>query len=269
MISLTLSIVIPAYNEEDYLKKCLDSIAAQTVAPEAVYVVDNNSTDKTAAIAQSYPFVTLLKEKRQGIVPARDKGFNSVKTDLIGRIDADTILPSTWVAQALAFMKDNESALTGGCYIYDLGMPRFAGWMQNQLAFRANRLILGYYITWGSNLVFPTKWWHDVKDEVCHDPFIHEDLDLGIHLHRHGYEVTYKTSFKVGIASRFFLHRRKGFTRQLNYMKMWPRTLKSHHLKHYGLAYLGTYIVYTSYWMVRPLNWLGWKLQALHKLKRG
>ena len=53
---LTLSIVIPVFNEQRYIKACLDSIAAQTVKPDEVIVVDNNSTDKTVQIAKKYKF---------------------------------------------------------------------------------------------------------------------------------------------------------------------------------------------------------------------
>jgi len=55
-----ISIIIPAYNEERYLGRCLDAIAAQSVRPYEVIVVDNNSSDDTAKVAQRYPFVTLL-----------------------------------------------------------------------------------------------------------------------------------------------------------------------------------------------------------------
>src|ERR1035437_9021599 len=93
---LTLAIVIPVYNEEFYLKACLNSIAKQTVAPDEVIVVDNNSTDKSVQIAKSYKFVKLLHEKRQHQVFAQATGFNAIKSDIIGRIDADSILPPDW-----------------------------------------------------------------------------------------------------------------------------------------------------------------------------
>jgi glycosyltransferase involved in cell wall biosynthesis len=95
--TLTLSIVIPVYNEQCHLKACLDAIANQTESPDEVIVVDNNSTDRTLAIAESYPFVKILKEKKQGVLAVRTKGFNSARSSIIGRIDADTVLPPGWV----------------------------------------------------------------------------------------------------------------------------------------------------------------------------
>src|SRR5688572_3020117 len=93
----TVSIVIPAYNEENHLRLCLEAVARQTVKPLEVIVVDNNSTDATAAIARSFPFVTLLSEKRQGPQPARDRGYNAAHGEIIGRLDADSIVALDWV----------------------------------------------------------------------------------------------------------------------------------------------------------------------------
>src|SRR5258708_13450803 len=90
--ALTLSLVIPAYNEERYLKACLEAVAQQTISPIEVIVVDNNSTDKTADIAQSYNFVRLVSEKKQGRGHARNKGFDLAIGDNIGRVEFDTVL---------------------------------------------------------------------------------------------------------------------------------------------------------------------------------
>src|SRR5688500_17107775 len=93
---LRASVVIPVYNEADSLDLCLSAIAAQTTQPFEVIVVDNNSTDTTAEIAASYPFVRLVYESRQGVVHARNTGFNLAQGDIIARIDADTVIESGW-----------------------------------------------------------------------------------------------------------------------------------------------------------------------------
>ena len=99
-----VSIVIPAYNEERYLPACLDAIAAQTIKPFEVIVVDNNSSDSTAKIAAQYPFVRVVNEPRRGIGFARNAGFNAAAGDIIGRIDADTHVPASWVAKVQDYL---------------------------------------------------------------------------------------------------------------------------------------------------------------------
>ena len=148
-LAFSLAIVIPAYNEENHLKVCLESLAAQTVTPDEVIVVDNNSTDRTREIVQDYPFVRLLSEKRQGIVYARNRGFNAVKSRFIGRIDSDTILPSNWVERVRDFYSEKtyqKHALTGGGYFYNVRFSRFNGWVQGQLAYRFIRLVIRKFV---------------------------------------------------------------------------------------------------------------------------
>lgn len=257
--ALTLSIVIPAYNEEHHLKACLDSINAQTVQPDEVIVVDNNSADKTAEIALSYPFVKLLKEKRQGVVFARDKGFGAAKSDIIGRIDADTILPPDWIARVKEFYMDSayqSHALTGGCYFYNIRLPRFQGWLQGQVAFRFNRFLMGHYILFGSNMAMPRELWQAVKDNVCHDTDVHEDLDLAIHLDRLGYGISYRDTLKVGVKMRRVRSERGQLWHNLLW---WPRTLRRHGKKTWIFGLVGAAVIY----IVAPFEIIFEKLARL------
>ena len=240
---LSVSIIIPAYNEQRHLQACLDSIVNQTVKPDEVIVVDNNSTDKTVEIAASFPFVKILAEKRQGIVFARDRGFNAATSDIIGRIDADTILPLNWVAYVKSFYKtDNHQnqALTGGGYFYNMRLPKINGWVISQLAYRMNRFILGHYITWGSNMALPRAVWDVVKADTCRRGDIHEDLDLSIHLHRAGYEITYNASLQAGVyLSRVW----ENANERRRHLQRWPNTVKVHNNRLWFMGVIGNVIV--------------------------
>lgn len=256
---LSLSIIIPAYNEEHHLRACLDAVAAQAEQPDEVIVVDNNSSDKTVQIAQSYPFVKVLREERRGVVFARDRGFNAVTSDLIGRIDADTILPPDWVARVKAFYADKNHArhaLTGSCYFYNIRLPRFQGWLQGQVAFRFNRLLMGHYILFGSNMALPRSLWKAVKKNVCHDPDVHEDLDLAIHLHRLGYDITYRDSLRVGTKMRRVRSERGQLWRNLLW---WPRTLRRHGKKTWVFGLVGATVIY----LVAPFETIFEKIARL------
>lgn len=252
---LTLSIVIPVHNEESHLAACLDTIAAQTVMPKEVIVVDNNSTDSSMEIAARYPFVRIIREPKQGIAYARNAGFDTVKSNIIGRIDADSRLPKQWVERMSNFVTKHPTHLiTGGSYFYDLRPTWLFSAIQGQLAFRANRFIIGHYIAWGSNMAFHTDLWRTVRDEVHNDPDIHEDMDLSMHLRAHGYDITYKAGWKVGIDSRLFSPKRSTRKQHLKYLKMWPRTLQKHHYKRAWLGWVGAYGVYFSYWPLLGLH---------------
>ncbi len=229
--ALTLSIVIPAYNEEHHLKNCLDSIAGQTTAPDEVIVVDNNSTDKTAEVARQYSFVKVINEARQGIVYARDCGFEASCGQLIARLDSDTVLPKDWVERVKHFYSDeshSDFALTGGGYFYNVSLPRFNGWIQGQLAYRLIRLVLGHYSLWGSNMVVPRHLWDRAKGYSCTRNDIHEDVDLGIHLHRLGHQISYIENLRVGVYARRIWSERQLLKPAL---ARWPKTMRVHNQK--------------------------------------
>ncbi len=87
--------IVPAYNEENYLEACLKSLTNQLI-PQNEYeiiVVNNNSTDNTEKISRGFPQVRLINEKRQGVVFARIKGVEEAKGGTIAFIDADSTAP--------------------------------------------------------------------------------------------------------------------------------------------------------------------------------
>ncbi len=249
----SLSIVIPAYNEERYIAKCLDAIAAQTIKPDEVIVVDNNSTDDTVEIAKKYPFVKLLHEQRQGIVFARNTGFDTAAGDVIGRIDADTVLPSDWVEKVKVFFDKpghEESVITGSCRFYNLHVGGLTARFYSLLVYRANRVLLGFYFPWGSNSALPRALWQKVRGSVCDRPDIHEDLDLGIHLVRAGYRTTYLSRLRVGAVAKRVVTDRGDLW---HWLTMWPRTVRVHHIKTWPLiwplvlaVWLGRYWIFAT-----------------------
>lgn len=119
---MKVSFVIPAYNEEKGLGECLDSvereISASTFDAEII-VVDNASTDQTAAVAASHPRVRLVREPRKGLVFARAAGFAASEGDLIANVDADTRLTTGWLPRVVSeFEKDPRLAALSGPFIY-------------------------------------------------------------------------------------------------------------------------------------------------------
>lgn len=247
--ALTLSIIIPAYNEEHHLKACLDAIAAQTVAPDEVIVVDNNSTDETTTIAKSYENVRVIKELKQGRANARTAGFDAARSQILGRIDADTVIGIDWVERVKLFYQNpahQETGLSGGAYFYNMRLGHFGGWWQGQIAFRTNRLLLGHYVLYGSNSALPAKLWNKIKTNVCYDPDIHEDLDLSIHWHRAGYPIAYHDDLKVGIKMRRVFEDRHELWEN---MLWWPNTLRRHQLSTWIFGWLGAALLYAISFM--------------------
>lgn len=110
---MKLSIVIPAYNEEKYLSKCLESLKNQTYKNVEIIIVDNGSTDQTVEIAKKYD-TTIIQESKKGVGAARKKGFAQAQGDIIVSTDADCSYPSDWLEKITrAFEKPDTIAVYG------------------------------------------------------------------------------------------------------------------------------------------------------------
>ncbi|HEX4104097.1 MAG TPA: glycosyltransferase family 2 protein [Candidatus Paceibacterota bacterium] len=156
---MKLSFVIPAYNEENYIGDCLDAILRETRgAPydTEIIVVDNASTDGTAAAVAKYPEAKLVREPQKGIVKARRAGYLAATGDLIANVDADTRITPGWVKKVMdAFAKDPKLvALSGPFIYYDVSWKvravtrffyyfGFSFYLMNRFVFRVGSMLQG------------------------------------------------------------------------------------------------------------------------------
>ena len=119
---MKISFVVPAYNEEAIIGKCLDSIFAEIAANQfetEVVVVNNASTDRTKEVALGYAGVRVVDELVKGLVSARKAGFEVSTGELVANIDSDVILPSGWLKKVMtAFEKDDQLVALSGPFIY-------------------------------------------------------------------------------------------------------------------------------------------------------
>ena len=89
-VTPTVSVVIPCYNAAPFLRETLDSVLNQTRPPLEVIVVDDGSTDDSAAIAESYgPAVRVIQQENQGESVARNRGMDEARGEWVALLDAD------------------------------------------------------------------------------------------------------------------------------------------------------------------------------------
>lgn len=115
-----ISVVIPAYNEADFLARCLKSLQAQKNTPDyEIIVVNNASTDNTAMVAKEFG-VRVIYESQQGVVHAREAGLRAAKGDIIVSTDADSFFSPYWLSNIATFFESHPTAsgLAGHYYFY-------------------------------------------------------------------------------------------------------------------------------------------------------
>ncbi|MBS1563681.1 MAG: glycosyltransferase family 2 protein [Bacteroidetes bacterium] len=113
-----VSVVMPAYNEEENILRTLSSLSA-TVTKRSVefVIVDNNSKDRTAEIVRSTG-VICLSETTQGITPARNAGLRAARGKYIINADADTIYPPDWIEQMVKPLDNPANAICYGRFSF-------------------------------------------------------------------------------------------------------------------------------------------------------
>ena len=229
---MKISVVIPAYNEEKYLKQCLASLKKQEVKPDEIIVVDNNSTDKTAQIAKKFG-VIVLKESRQGITYARNRGFDEAKYEIIARCDADTILPPNWIKRIKADFqrKRMPDAILGLVEFYDMEMPAFPPYFVTMVfKFYVGTLkkLMGHYPLNGPNMLITKDIWKKMGKKVClDDSQVHEDIDLSIHIHKAGGNIVFDDKLMAKFSARRIKNNPDSFF--LEYPDRVEKTIKLHY----------------------------------------
>jgi cellulose synthase/poly-beta-1,6-N-acetylglucosamine synthase-like glycosyltransferase len=126
-----VSVVIPAYNEERNIGRCLDALLAAGYPRERleVLVVDDGSTDATREVVRSYAGVRLLCEGHRGKVAALNAGVRSAQHEYLLVIDADTLLRPGSVSEIVRPLADPRVAAVSG--MATVGNPRgLLGWFQ-------------------------------------------------------------------------------------------------------------------------------------------
>ena len=223
-----VSVVVPAYNEENTIASCLDCLQKQTRLPDEIIVVDNNSTDNTTDIVSKYSDVTLVCEPKQGRGAARKKGFEVATGDIILSTDADACVPSNWIE---LFEKDLTEksivAITGSTVIDDCHP------IQNMIFNLLHpplmwlyRLLFGHHLLCG----FSFGILHDAYTKAGgFHPDIdgQEDVDLSARVHKVG-QIRYHPHVIVKFSGRRF---QRGLLRgYMDYFKaFWSITLRKRH----------------------------------------
>ncbi len=111
------SVIIPVHNGEKTIADCLRSILSQkTNFPFEVIVVNDGSTDNTAAIAKQFKKTRLVSQKRQGPAVARNNGARIAEGNVIVFVDSDCVAAADWLQEMVSPLQSTEIAGVQGRY---------------------------------------------------------------------------------------------------------------------------------------------------------
>lgn len=120
MNKVEISVIIPAQNEAKYIESCIKSVKSQDFSDYEMIVVDNGSTDKTSEIAKTLG-ANVVFEPQVGLPQARETGRRTASGEIILYIDADTIIPPSYLSKVVEFFKNHSEivAVTNPFFFYD------------------------------------------------------------------------------------------------------------------------------------------------------
>lgn len=214
-----ISVVIPAYNEEKNIARCLGGLVRQKTHEQfEVILVDNSSIDNTVAIAQTFldrlP-LRIIFEKEKGRGHARATGFRHAKGDIILSTDSDAVAPPDWIEKmAQAFKNPKVAAVTGSGRMIDA-----SSW-KNTLATYTLPMAMHLYALlhkhyWLSGFNFGIR--KDIYEKSGGFRQINglEDIDLGFRVYKFG-KIAYKPIWVYMSGRRFDKSILKGMSSYFN-----------------------------------------------------
>lgn len=119
-----ISVIIPVYNGEPYLKKCLDSIYTQTYANLEILVIDDGSRDGSSSLLKEYETVIAAQERRirlyrqenQGVAAARNTGIRNARGSYIAFVDQDDFLEPDYLESLVVQAEEYEADIVVSGY---------------------------------------------------------------------------------------------------------------------------------------------------------
>ncbi len=213
--SIKVTVAIPTYNRADFLRQTLAGITAQQFPREhyEVLVIDNNSTDHTAAVVAEFstacPAPRYIRESQQGLDYARNRAIAEARGDIVLFGDDDILVRPDWLAQmAVPLLADPARRIgaVGGEVIpvFPNGLPDWVREWHAPLAFRPDIGPLdAKHSPMGANVAFP-KWifaelglFHTALDRAAGNYFSGGDSEMVRRVRAAGLEVWFSPAAAV------------------------------------------------------------------------
>lgn len=209
---MRFSIVIPAYNEADYIAKTLTAALSQDFDKNEfeVLVIDNASSDKTGDIARSFANTRVIREEKKGVQFARERGRKEARGEILAYLDADCVPSVNWLSRSNKYFSDPRIAGLSGLYdFYDENyfFRFFSLWVQKIIFGLAHYIIQNILhrggVMLGGNMIVSAASMDRIGGFNTAIRFYGDDTDTAKRLSRVG-KVLYRSDILVGSSARRF-----------------------------------------------------------------
>lgn len=148
-----VSVIIPVYNDEQYLEECLESVVRQTLEEKEIICINDGSTDRTPEILDKFQKenknIIIEHQENQGVSAARNRGMELAKGEYVAFMDGDDYYPSDDVLEYLYHNAIKEKVeICGGSYAQDFNGQRiteFGDFLSDQIFNTDRRMTFSEY----------------------------------------------------------------------------------------------------------------------------
>lgn len=190
-----ISVIVPVYNSEKYLHRCIDSILAQTFTDFELLLVDDGSKDKSGVICDDYvttdPRVRVFHKPNGGVSSARNLGLDNARGEWICFVDADDWLTQDAYETIICNIKSYKTEIVGFGFwsvfkaqTYPVEYPSIEN---GKIYFMREMLLHGWTVVW--NTFFRKDFLNYYKIRFTESISIGEDLELLFRAYLHANEI--------------------------------------------------------------------------------
>ena len=199
---ISVSVIIPHYNDVRRLRLCLQSLQTQSFPNEAteIIVADNGTPGGIEQIIAEFPHVRFVDVAERGAAPARNAALALATGDAIAFIDADCVAAPDWIETGLSGLADAD--YVGGqveVTTEDNNHPSATEAFEKIFGFRQQLYLKRKHFSVTANLFV----WRSVAEKIGpFKNFVAEDLDWGQRAHTLGFRLAFNCKSKVGHPAR-------------------------------------------------------------------
>lgn len=190
----SLTFLVPVYNGEKCIKKCLDGLLNLEYPKDKlkITVIDDGSTDNSAAVAGEYKNIKVIRQDHQGKAAAINNGLEHVKTELFACMDVDSVPKRNYLMKMVGYFEDGKtSAVTPALKVFKTNsIIRKTQWVEYMYMIflrKAFSIFNCEFVIPGPGGIFRTSVLKKIGGFDRENPT--EDTEIAFRLQSHGYKI--------------------------------------------------------------------------------
>lgn len=175
---MLLSVIVPVYNAEKYLKRCLDSILAQKYTDFELLLIDDGSTDESGRICDEYAEkdsrIRVFHKVNGGVSSARNRGLDNARGEWISFVDSDDSVSELYLYNLLSHCANVDLVISYAEFVYSDSTRRRESYSSRMISNNFDDLFVENDLSWHTS-----PWSKLFKKKLCDDLRFVEGMHIG------------------------------------------------------------------------------------------